>query len=37
MDIVDNRNIILKHLGRKDLDLNKESSTRLAKDIVYKL
>ena len=35
MDILDNRNITSKHLGRKGLHLNKASSTRLAKDVTY--
>ena len=33
MDILDNRNITSKHLGRKGLHLNKAGSTRLAKNI----
>ena len=33
MDILDNRNISSKHLGRKGLHLNKVGSTRLVKDI----
>ena len=37
MDILDNRNITSKHLGRKGLHLNKARSTRLAKHIIYKL
>ena len=37
MDILDNRNITSKHLGRKGLHLNKAGSTRLAKNIIYKL
>ena len=37
MDILDNRNITSKHLGRKGLHLNKVSSTRLAKNIIHKL
>ena len=37
MDILDNRNITSKHLGRKGLHLNKAGSTRLAKNIIHKL
>ena len=37
MDILDNRNITSKHLGRKGLYLNKAGSTRLAKNIIHKL
>ena len=37
MDILDNRNITSKHLGRKGLQLNKAGSTRLAKNSIYKL
>ena len=37
MDILGNRNIASKHLGRKGLHLNKAGSTRLAKNIIYKL
>ena len=39
MDILDNRNITSKHLGRKGPHLNKADSTRLAKNIIiiYKL
>ena len=37
MDILDNRNISSKHLGRKGLHLNKASSARLAKNIIHKL
>ena len=37
MDILDNRNIISKNLGRKGLHLNKAGSTRLAKNIIHKL
>ena len=37
IDIIDNRNITSKHLGRKGLHLNKSGSTRLAKNIIYKL
>ena len=33
MDILDNRNITIKHLARKGLHLNKAGSTRLAKNI----
>ena len=36
MDILDNRNITSKHLGRKGLHLNKAGSTRLAKNIIHK-
>ena len=37
MDILDNRNITSKHLGRKGLHLNKAGSARLAKNIIHKL
>ena len=37
MNILDNRNITSKHVGRKGLHLNKTGSTRLAKNIIYKL
>ena len=37
IDIIDNRNITSKHLGRKGLHLNKSGSSRLAKNIIYKL
>ena len=37
MDILDDRNITSKHLGRNGLHLNKAGSTRLAKNIIYKL
>ena len=37
MDILDNRNITSKHLGRKGLHLNKAGSTRLPKNIIHKL
>ena len=37
MDILDNRNITSKHLGRKGLHLNKAGSIRLAKNIIHKL
>ena len=37
LDILSNRNITSKHLGRKGLHLNKASFTRLAKNIIYKL
>ena len=37
MDILDNRNITSKHLGRKGLHLNKAGSTRLVENIIYKL
>ena len=37
MDILDDRNITSKHLGRSGLHLNKAGSTRLAKNIIYKL
>ena len=37
MDILDNRNITSKHLGRKGLHLNKAVSTCLAKNIIHKL
>ena len=37
MDVLDNRNITGKHLGRKCLNLNKSGSTRLAKNITFKL
>ena len=37
MDILNNRNITSKHLGRKGLHLNKARSTRLAKHIIYNL
>ena len=37
MDILDNRNITSKHLGRKGLHLNKAGSTRPSKNIIYKL
>ena len=37
MDILDNRNITSKHLGRKGLHLNKAGSPRLAKSIIHKL
>ena len=37
MGILDNRNITSKHIGHKSLHLNKSSSTRLVKDIIYKL
>ena len=37
MDILDNRNITSKHLGRKGLHLNKAGSNRLAKNIIHKL
>ena len=37
MDILDNRNITSKHLGRKSIHLNKAGSTRLAKNIIHKL
>ena len=37
MDILDNRNITSKHLGRKGLHLNKAGSTRLTKNIIHKL
>ena len=37
MDILDNRNITSKHLGRNSLHLNKAGSTRLVKNIIYKL
>ena len=37
MNILDKRHIISKHLGRKGLHLNKAGSTRLAKNIIYKL
>ena len=37
INILDNRNITSKHLGRKGLHLNKASSTRLAKNIIHKL
>ena len=33
MDILDNRNVTSKHLGRKGLHLNKAGSTRLAKKL----
>ena len=33
VDILDNRNVTSKHLGRKGLHLNKAGSTRLAKNI----
>ena len=36
MDVLDNRNIIGKHLRRKGLNLNKSGSTRLAKNIIFK-
>ena len=36
-DILDNRNIASKYLGRKGLNLNKAGSTRLAKNITHKL
>ena len=37
LDILNNRNITSKHLGRKGLHLNKAGFTRLAKNITYKL
>ena len=37
MDILDNRNITSKHLGRKGLHLNKAGSTHLPKNIIHKL
>ena len=37
IDILDNRNIKSKHLGRKGLHLNKAGSTCLAKNIIHKL
>ena len=37
LDILNNRNITSKHLGRKGLHLNKAGFTRLAKNIIYKL
>ena len=37
MDILDNRNITSKHLGRKVLHLNKAGSTHLPKNIIHKL
>ena len=37
MDILDNRNMTSKHLGRKGLHLNKAGSTLIAKNINYKL
>ena len=37
LDILDNRNITTKHLGRKGPHLNKTGSTRLAKNIIHKL
>ena len=35
--MLDNRNITGKHLGHEGLHLNKVGSTRLAKNIIYKL
>ena len=37
MDMLDNRNITSKHLGRKGLYLNKAGSTHLEKNIIHKL
>ena len=37
MYMLDNRNITGKHLGHEGLHLNKVGSTRLAKNIIYKL
>ena len=37
MDVLDNRNITSKHLGRKGLHLNKAGSAGLAKNIIHKL
>ena len=37
MDILDNRNITSKYLGRKGLHSNKAGSTRLAKNIIHNL
>ena len=37
MNILDNRNITSKHVGRKGFHLNKAGSTRLAKNIIHKL
>ena len=37
MDMLNNRNITSKHLGRKRLHLKKAGSTRLAKNIIHKL
>ena len=36
-DILDNRNITSKHLGGKGFHLNKAGSSRLPKNIIYKL
>ena len=36
MDILDNRNITSKHLGREGFHLKKAGSTRLAKNIIHK-
>ena len=37
INILDNRNITSKHLGRKGLHLNKAGSARLSKNIIHKL
>ena len=37
INILDNRNITSKHLGRKGLHLNKAGSTHLPKNIIHKL
>ena len=36
MDVLDNKKVTGKHLGRKDLHLNKADFSRLAKSIIYK-
>ena len=36
INILDNRNITSKHLGRKGLHLYKAGSTRLAKNVIHK-
>lgn len=36
MDVLDNKKVTGKHLGRKGLHLNKADFSRLAKSIIYK-
>ena len=37
MDVLDNKNVTGKHLGRKGLHLNEADFSRLAKSVIYKL